>query len=448
MKTKYSLSIKDFLTVCLMLFYGTWGYVPILMPSVAGAQTLDHQLAQTHAVNHIVLFAEWAGILYLLFATRFNIQHGLTSARLALAYVGYSILSIGWASDVSSAISTCISLFFTTLLALYLASNYTTERLTVIFSWLGLLLSVFSAIFALFLPAYGLDHYNHVGAWQGIYAQKNSLGVVMVYMGGVAMSLEAETFLEKLWKGSVFILCFAEAILSASREAWIGCALLILINACLHLYSRFALRSRVPLLIMAFVFISTAIGACAALIAYIVTALGRDVTLSGRTPLWAAVIEQCKLHPLLGFGLNSFWGSAHAFPVNIAIHWVATSAHDGYLECVLELGVVGLSILLFIILVGYMNMVRVLVRVREIFSARAWMFGLLAVSLFNLTGNMTGISNSISWVLLIASCCMLERLAVERSEVTHALQECLAMNSNARMTSTEAYSMREGFVGS
>jgi len=415
MRTRYSLSIKEFITVCLMLFYGTWGYVPILMPSVAGAQVLESQQAQTHSINHIVLFAEWVGIAYLLYEVRFKLAWGLTSVRLALIYIGYSVLSILWSANTSSAVSTCLSLFFTTILAIYLASTYSAERLTVLLSWLGMMLSGLSAVFALLLPSYGIDHFNHVGAWQGIYAQKNSLGVVMVYMTGIALALQPVTFLQKVWKAIVFTLCFAEAILSASREAWIGCAILLLLQFGLYVYSRFAVRSRVPLLAMALTAIGTAIAAGVALFVYIVTALGRDITLSGRTPLWEAVIDQCKTRPLLGFGLNSFWGSEHAFPVNMAIHWVATSAHDGYLECVLELGLVGLMFLLLVIGSGYINMIKVLARVREIAVARAWIYSVLAVTLFNLTGNMTGISNSISWVLLVSSCCMLERLVLERS---------------------------------
>ncbi len=88
---------------------------------------------------------------------------------------------------------------------------------------------------------------------------------------------------------------------------------------------------------------------------------GKDVTLTGRTLLWPHVIEQIESHPLVGVGLNSVWriapDSSSADPITTAIRratgWGAYSAHNGYLDVALQLGVVGL-VLLGSILVGGM----------------------------------------------------------------------------------------------
>jgi O-antigen ligase len=68
--------------------------------------------------------------------------------------------------------------------------------------------------------------------------------------------------------------------------------------------------------------------------------------LTGRVPLWQALIEQVWQHPWLGAGFAAFWS-----PVNIselASTAVAgrASAHNGYLEELVNTGVVGLTILL------------------------------------------------------------------------------------------------------
>ena len=65
--------------------------------------------------------------------------------------------------------------------------------------------------------------------------------------------------------------------------------------------------------------------------------------LTGRIPLWQALVEQVWQHPWLGEGFAAFWS-----PLNVAQlgSWDLTSAHNGYLEELLNTGVVGLTLLL------------------------------------------------------------------------------------------------------
>jgi O-antigen ligase len=66
--------------------------------------------------------------------------------------------------------------------------------------------------------------------------------------------------------------------------------------------------------------------------------LGRDQTLTGRTEVWAAVLPAREQHPLLGYGLGSFWTDARRNLYDIP------TAHNGYLDIMLELGEVGLGL--------------------------------------------------------------------------------------------------------
>lgn len=69
-------------------------------------------------------------------------------------------------------------------------------------------------------------------------------------------------------------------------------------------------------------------------------------TLTGRVPLWQALIEEVWQHPWLGVGFAAFWGSLgelNSFQVG---DLGAPSAHNGFLEELLNTGVVGLAILL------------------------------------------------------------------------------------------------------
>ncbi len=74
--------------------------------------------------------------------------------------------------------------------------------------------------------------------------------------------------------------------------------------------------------------------------------LGKDPTLTGRTEIWAYVISDIQMKPLLGWGYGSFFGAIIRQPEEIsdAVHWVVPQAHNGLLEMLLEIGLVGLTL--------------------------------------------------------------------------------------------------------
>jgi len=68
--------------------------------------------------------------------------------------------------------------------------------------------------------------------------------------------------------------------------------------------------------------------------------------LTGRVPLWEALIEQVWQHPWLGAGFAAFWSPTHISELASTAVSGRASAHNGYLEELLNTGVVGLTILL------------------------------------------------------------------------------------------------------
>jgi O-antigen ligase len=78
--------------------------------------------------------------------------------------------------------------------------------------------------------------------------------------------------------------------------------------------------------------------------------LGRNTTLTGRTPLWDAILENVRLHPLLGEGYDAFWvaGNQRAEYLIQSVGWDAFTAHNGYLEVLNTLGLIGLGLLLWV----------------------------------------------------------------------------------------------------
>jgi O-antigen ligase len=68
--------------------------------------------------------------------------------------------------------------------------------------------------------------------------------------------------------------------------------------------------------------------------------------LTGRVPLWQALIEQVWQHPWLGAGFAAFWSPVHISELASTAVSGRASAHNGYLEELVNTGFVGLTILL------------------------------------------------------------------------------------------------------
>src|SRR6202022_4141759 len=62
--------------------------------------------------------------------------------------------------------------------------------------------------------------------------------------------------------------------------------------------------------------------------------LGRDDTLTGRTPLWSAVVHSIQERPLLGYGYAAFWmpKSPDSSDVISAVGWLSGHSHNGCLD--------------------------------------------------------------------------------------------------------------------
>lgn len=74
-----------------------------------------------------------------------------------------------------------------------------------------------------------------------------------------------------------------------------------------------------------------------------------DSTFTGRRALWEFALQHIASRPIHGWGYQSFWlVGADAPSVTTAVGWIKTmpNAHSGYLDTVLEMGYVGLGLLL------------------------------------------------------------------------------------------------------
>lgn len=103
--------------------------------------------------------------------------------------------------------------------------------------------------------------------------------------------------------------------------------------------------------------------------------LGRDATFSGRTVIWTTLLPASS-HPIIGAGFESFWISPDVltFQHNMANQGWKTmaatlnEAHNGYLEVYLNLGLIGVCLIVLVLVSGYSRACKAFERDRELGS--------------------------------------------------------------------------------
>jgi O-antigen ligase len=83
----------------------------------------------------------------------------------------------------------------------------------------------------------------------------------------------------------------------------------------------------------------------------------RDPTLSARTLIWNYVIvSKIPAHPYLGYGKGTFWSSdILTSGFESAANHIPSHAHNGFLDLILEVGLIGFSIFLIVWSIAYIR---------------------------------------------------------------------------------------------
>jgi O-antigen ligase len=77
----------------------------------------------------------------------------------------------------------------------------------------------------------------------------------------------------------------------------------------------------------------------------LVALLGRDLTFTGRTEIWSAVLKE-DINPLFGVGYYSFWLGDRVQRLSAGFYYHLNEAHNGFLETYINVGVIGLGLLI------------------------------------------------------------------------------------------------------
>jgi exopolysaccharide production protein ExoQ len=258
-----------------------------------------------------------------------------------------ALVSVFWSSTPLSTRPRSIALVGNSLFGLYLASRYSIQEQLKLLGWTFAIVIGMSFLFAILSPHYGTMAVGvHAGAWRGIYVHKNLLGKMMGLSGIIflLLAMDAEENRWFPWTGLGLSCCLL--VLSRSSSAMVN---FVTVMALVPVYHTF--RWRYQLMIPATIGIATLGGGLSLWLnenaAILLGSIGKDPTLTGRTEMWPYIMEMIWKQPWLGYGYNGFWNdwdSPGAY-VWYAAKWMPPTAHNGFLDLWLDLGLLGLIVL-------------------------------------------------------------------------------------------------------
>ena len=72
-------------------------------------------------------------------------------------------------------------------------------------------------------------------------------------------------------------------------------------------------------------------------------------TLTGRVPLWQAVLKESKDHRWKGYGYGAFWNTDRTVKLAKQLDWFPGHSHSAYLQTVLDVGYIGATLILLLV---------------------------------------------------------------------------------------------------
>ena len=228
-----------------------------------------------------------------------------------------------------------------------------------------------SFVTAIALPHIGVD-YALGGAWRGVTWQKNTLGSVASY--ATLLWLYELTTNSQQRRISAFGVAFSLFMLIMTKSST---ATVLTVLACgMYLYShRVWLQGRylnvamvlsslctVVLFVHFYYVVNAQLPTWGTIVGPIAAIFDKGTDLTGRTEIWQILLLSINQHLVTGIGYGAFWLGADSPAQFIAdeFGWMPAHGHNGYLDLLNELGVIGLSLFMGLLIWHAVSILRLM----------------------------------------------------------------------------------------
>lgn len=419
---RWSLTTEQAANILPVCFLAICGHIP----SKGGGGS-----SQSVFLMYCFLFCLLTGGAF--FLNRCRVRVDFKTSALGALFFGWVFLSSAWSLQPLKVnlpilgVMLCSFLYFN-----YILDRFDTATLTLILLYSYTLMMVLSVLLVLGAPSVGVDsgaetNYATSGAWQGMFQQKNLLGIACLISFAVVLAVKPKSSMDRICRWTLLFLSGVCTIKSQSRETWISCIVLIGLFFLLRILSKLKPSIRIALL-LALLFLTIIVAAFVWINLDAVLALmGRDRTASGRTAVWDAVILAAKMRPWLGYGLYGFWPTPFSSIVITRVGWPVATSHNEILEALVNYGIIGLSIFFLMVLAAWAFLVRAVLRA-NLLDVDLHIYLMAGFLVEGTSGAVLMWTPSIAMVLFLFGVAMIEKEGRLKIRERHAFSQPIGQN--------------------
>ena len=308
-----------------------------------------------------------------------------------------------WSIDPGVTSRRTLALFFSSLFAIYLGAVFRGPHLPRVLMLSGLLMGLGSLVMVFAFPRIGIHQYDNAGLWRGLWYEKNQMGVVMVAGAIAAASCLASMDRRRMLPALALVVTTVLVLATQSKTS-----LLCLLIGVGVVGALWAMRKGGPALTVVALWFGVVLTGVIGYVfitepAVVLKALGKDPSLTGRTDIWVALMREVGERPWTGFGYQAFWGreSIPAAFIRAETQWPVPSAHNGWIDLLIQLGWPGAFSVGFAVALAFLTS---LFRI-PVAGAREGYFGIAYFAVFlllSLSESVLLTNANLPWALLLA----------------------------------------------
>jgi O-antigen ligase len=283
-----------------------------------------------------------------------------------LLFVSYCVVSVLWSDFPGVALKRLIKVLGDIgMVLIVLTDDDSLAAVQRFITRLAFVLVPLSVLFMKYFPALGMSYNSWTGAPQytGVTTNKNTLGALCLCLGlgtlwrflAAYHGNEAGRLKSLVANGIVLALVLRMFQLMDSKTSMSSFAMASVLVLAAN--SRIVIRhSAIVHVLLVSMFVVSASVVFLGVSPEILLAMGRNPTLTERTDLWDQLLELVQ-NPVFGTGFESFWLGSRLERIWYLNPWAPNQAHNGYLEIYLNLGWMGVALLIGVLLAGYRHVI-------------------------------------------------------------------------------------------
>lgn len=392
-RTQVNFSALTWLLILSLVFFAAESRIPGASTTASGQEGSPGSLAAM-AIN-------WLFIGFCISRRMSGLFSQCWKNKYIFALPALALLSATWSQDPSRTLLKAACLILLTIFAVSFVNHYDHRETMHILYSVGVIVVMTSFLFCIAAPSIGTEFGSYNGAWRGIFVSKNDAARVVLFLLPAVLCIRPQSRLAGIAR---YCHISASLIFIALTRSVTGIAATFALLALFFASAALRRTAKVEKLLLAVVVLTAFIGIAALIYLNASTILpwfGRDTTLTGRTKIWASVLLSIAKRPWLGYGHGAFWiGRGEAINTDVAANWDVSYAHNGYLDVLLQLGVAGLALVVYLLVKASFKLYTYL---QKEFSAYSiWCLAtLLLTILFNLDESTFLLEQRIYWILFL-----------------------------------------------